>query len=200
MLKITAIGDSITQASNGQNSYRRDLWNLLVGAGYNVDFVGSENKTNGNRNFPDPNFDPDHEGHWGWRTDEIINGRGGEGKLSDWLTGYTPDIALIHLGSNDAFQGNTTASTINELKQTIDILRQDNPNVVIFIAQLIPTTNNTWNQRVQDLNAQIPGIITDKDLPNSPVILVDQNTGFNASTDTYDGIHPNAEGAVETPS
>ncbi|MGB7313030.1 MAG: LamG-like jellyroll fold domain-containing protein [Nodosilinea sp.] len=196
-INIVTIGNSITQAASGFNSFRRDLWNLLTQAGYNIDFVGSENRTKDNTSFPDPSFDADHEGHWGWRTDEIINGRSGEGQLADWLLGYTPDIALVHLGSNDALQSNSTVSTVNELNQVIDILRQDNPNVTVFVAQLIPTTGSSANQRINDLNSAIPALVTDKDTSNSRVILVDQNTGFNAFTDTYDGIHPNPSGEAK---
>lgn len=195
-LQIVTLGDSITQATSGRNSYRRDLWNKLTDAGYSVDFVGSENRTKDGRNFPDGSFDPDHEGHWGWRTDEILNGRSGQGKLSDWLQEYTPDIALVHLGSNDALQYNSVTSTIDELRQTIAVLRQDNPNVVIFIAQLIPSTGSR-NQQITALNAQIPALVDGENSLNSPVILVDQNSGFNASTDTYDGIHPNESGEAK---
>lgn len=196
-IKIVALGDSITHASAQQNSYRRDLWNQLVRRGYIVDFVGSENRTKDNTPFLDSSFDPDHEGHWGWRTDEILTGRNGEGNLSNWLNDYTPDIALIHLGSNDLFQGNTTASTIAELRQVIATLRQDNPNVVIFIAQLIPTDNSTWNQRIQTFNAEIPQLVSDEARGDSPVILVDQYSGFDATTDTYDGIHPDDSGEAK---
>ena len=196
-IQIVTLGDSITQAASGRNSYRRDLWNSLVNNGYDIDFVGSQNRTRDDTLFPDRTFDPDHEGHWGWRTDEIINGRSGQGNLASWLTSYTPDIALIHLGSNDAFQNNSTESTISELRQVINILRQDNPNIVIFVAELIPTTNNTWNQRVQNLNNQIPQLVSTENRSNSPVILVDQNSGFNAATDTYDGVHPNASGETK---
>ena len=194
--RIVTLGDSITQAETGQNSYRKALWEQLTSAGYNVDFVGSENKNKDNRNFENRNFDPDHEGHWGWRIDEIINGRGGEGKLSEWLTGYTPDVALIHLGSNDAIQNNSAISSVDELKQVIDILRQDNPNIAIFLAQVIPATGGR-NSRIQELNNLIPGIVADKNQTNSPVILVDQNTGFNANIDTYDGVHPNDNGEAK---
>ena len=123
MINITTVGDSVTQAESGRDSYRADLWDLLIGAGYDIDFVGSENKNKDNTDFPDSSFDPDHEGHWGWRTDEINNGRSGEGSLSDWLTGYTPDIALIHLGTNDLFQNQSAESTIDDLSETINILR-----------------------------------------------------------------------------
>jgi lysophospholipase L1-like esterase len=196
-IKIMTLGDSITQAENGQNSYRKALWEKLTASGYDVDFVGSENRNKDNNNFEDSNFDPDHEGHWGWRIDEIINGRGGEGKLSDWLTGYTPDVALIHLGSNDAIQSNSAISSVEELKQVIDILRQDNENVTIFLSQLIPSSNGGFNDRIQQLNSLIPGIVTDKNQANSPVILVDQNSGFNPNTDTYDGVHPDNSGEAK---
>ena len=196
-IKITTIGNSITQAEDGYNSYRKELWEQLTLAGYNVDFVGSENKNKDNNDFLDSNFDPDHEGHWGWRIDEIINGRSGEGKLSDWLTGYTPDVALIHLGSNDAIQNNSATSSASELKQVIDILRQDNPNVTIFLAQLIPTDRSSTNTRIEQLNNLIPGIVAEKNQANSPVILVDQNSGFNGNTDTYDGVHPNVNGEAK---
>ncbi|MGD1913251.1 MAG: LamG-like jellyroll fold domain-containing protein [Rivularia sp. (in: cyanobacteria)] len=196
-IKIMTLGDSITQAENGQDSYRKPLWEQLTGAGYNVDFVGSENRNKDNNNFEDSNFDPDHEGHWGWRIDEIINGRGGEGNLSNWLTGYTPDVALIHLGTNDAIQSNSAVSSVEELNQVIDILRQDNPNVTIFLTQLIPSTNTGFNSRIEELNNLIPGIVADKNQSNSPVILVDQNSGFNAYKDTYDGVHPNDNGEAK---
>ena len=196
-IKIMTLGDSITQAENGQNSYRKALWEKLTASGYDIDFVGSENRNKDNNNFEDRSFDPDHEGHWGWRIDEIINGRGGEGKLSDWLTGYTPDVALIHLGSNDAIQNNSAITSVEELNQVIDILRQDNENVTIFLSQLIPSSNGGFNNRIQQLNSLIPQIVADKNQANSPVILVDQNSGFNANTDTYDGVHPNDAGEAK---
>jgi hypothetical protein len=64
------------------------------------------NQTKGCTAPPDDDFDPDHEGHWGARIDEIIKGKSakcwGEGNLSDWLKNYTPDMVLVHLGGNDA--------------------------------------------------------------------------------------------------
>ncbi|WP_152532045.1 Calx-beta domain-containing protein, partial [Leptolyngbya sp. Heron Island J] len=196
-IEIVTIGDSITQTGPGFNSYRRDLWNLLNDAGYEVDFVGSENATFDGSPFLDNTFDPDHEGHWGWRVDEINNGRGGEGNLAEWLTGYTPDVALIHLGTNDLFNLQSAESTIDDLRETVNILRADNSNVTIFLAQLIPTTDNARNARINEFNALLPNLVSELNQPNSPVYLVNQNAGFDASQDTFDGIHPNAGGEAK---
>lgn len=199
---VVLLGDSITQGKNtAQDSFRDELHALLTDNGYNVDFVGShtrffqeEDGTQG--------YDQDHEGHWGWRANHIINGRSGDngsgtGKLAEWLTAYTPDIALIHIGSNDMFQEESVDSTVSEIEEIIDILRGDNANVVILLAQLIPTSDEARNSRVDALNAEIPGIATRKSTASSPIVVVDQNSGFDSDGDTYDGVHPNETGEVK---
>ncbi len=198
VVNIVPLGDSITQAEKGYNSYRRSLNKKLLAAGYQVNFVGSMNQTKDCTDFPSQDFDFDHEGHWGWRIDEVIEGRqaqcSGEGKIADWLNNYTPDLALIHLGTNDVFRGDSVSSSSAELKQIVEILRQKNPNIAIFIAQLIPTDDKQVNKAIIDLNQQITTLVAEINQTNSPVILVDQYSGFNPRHDTYDGVHPNLQG------
>ena len=110
------LGDSITEAANDpaglMPSYRRDLWADLQAANYDVDFVGSRagvydksNQPAGEHN-PPGSFDKDHEGHWGWRVDEILSGRPASypGDLTQWAGSHRPDVVLMHLGTNDAIQ------------------------------------------------------------------------------------------------
>ena len=104
-VRILPLGDSITQGDKDHRSYRYSLWVRLIAAGISFDFVGSMNSNFfGNPVWPDYNgqsFDRDHEGHWGWQADQILNGHPlTEGKeyLSAWLEEYTPDIVLLHLG------------------------------------------------------------------------------------------------------
>jgi cellulase/cellobiase CelA1 len=47
---------------------------------------------------------------------------------------------------------------------------------------------------VVELNNAIPGWATGKTTAQSPITVVDQWTGFNTATDTYDGVHPNDAG------
>jgi lysophospholipase L1-like esterase len=44
------------------------------------------------------------------------------------------------------------------------------------------------------LNAQLSALVANKDRRESPVRLVDQYSGFDPSTMTYDGPHPNVNG------
>ncbi|MEN8230164.1 MAG: tandem-95 repeat protein [Bacteroidota bacterium] len=190
-LKIVPLGNSITQgniATQGANTYRRNLWNKLNNAGYNVNFVGSLDTDNKGRTFPDASFDHDHEGHWGWRADEIL------ADLVGWLTGYTPDVALIHLGSNDAIQGNTVNSTLDEIENIIGVLRDDNSRITIFLAQILPLENADWNAKVEGINEGLNILASNLDEAQSRIILVDQNSGWSIADHTYDGVHPNPAG------
>jgi lysophospholipase L1-like esterase len=207
-VKILMLGNSITQAESNHASYRYPLWKKLVDADIDFDLVGSMN-LNFDKFNPGPppqpdykglKFDPDHEGHFAWRVDEFINGRNydngsGDGKLADWLKTYDVDIALIHLGTNDAFQRLPHEVTIQNLKAIINLLREDNPKVVIMLAQLIPAAQSPGDdEAVQALNIVILQIASTIHTDESPVIVVDHFSGIDLGTDTYDKVHPTASG------
>ena len=208
VIEILALGDSITQAESNRASFRYPLWKKLIDAGINFDFVGSMNSqfSQYNKGIPPHHdykgqkFDPDHEGHFAWSADEIIRGRNydngsGSGRLQDWLTEYDIDIALIHLGTNDAFMQQDNQTTSKELESIVSLLREDNPRVIILLAKLIPTTRTPQDTKsVVSLNEAIVKLSKTLGTAESPVILVDQFEGFDGETDLYDKVHPNASG------
>ncbi|WP_253895075.1 SGNH/GDSL hydrolase family protein [Corallococcus exercitus] len=187
--RVMPLGDSITQGAAGHASYRCQLWRKLTRNGYRADFVGTlatgylgENTCSAAR------FDRDHEGHWSWRTDQVL------ANISSWAESTRPDLVLIHLGTNDTYHDQTEDSTVSELEQIIDRLRVVNPRVKVFLAQLIPTAGAALALKIQSLNQRMPGLAAAKSTADSPVYVVDQWTDFNPSTDTYDGVHPNLIG------
>lgn len=186
---VLPLGDSITSGNQTMFSYRYWLWSSLNARAAPVNFVGSlQENFLGSPEFPDPAFDRDHEGHWGWRTDEILR------DLPSWVPLYRPDIVLLHLGTNDCWQGQTAASTIDELAAIIDTLRARNARVAVLLAQILPTGDPGLDACIDQLNAQIPALAQQKNTVDSPIIPVDQHTGFDNTTDTHDGIHPNEAG------
>lgn len=228
VVKIYPIGDSITQAYTGHFSYRMKLWQKLIKDGYQVDFVGSMSKpfggvvaTPNSGKYPVvptgllPWNDTQSDGHWGWRADEILNGKSGYGatnNLKTWVNQTSSSVfrssdrvvALIHLGTNDAIQQlknptQTPVSTATDIRLIIDHLSTVNPGITILLAKVIPATSPltpvatadpTRNQRLTNLNkeiAKIPGTT------KSRVILVDMNTDYKTIYN-YDGVHPNPDG------
>jgi lysophospholipase L1-like esterase len=186
-IRIMPLGDSITQANGNHNSYRRPLWFKLREAGYTVNFVGST-RSHLFGNAPNPDFDQDHEGHWGWRVDEILR------EIETWTRAAKPDIVLIHLGTNDVLGGESLDSTIEESRQLITKMRQQNPRLKILLAQLIPASGA--EPLIQRFNQRIVPLARSLNTSNSPIWVVDQFSGFDPTVgkDTYDGLHPTAVG------
>lgn len=216
--KLMVLGNSITQGNATHPGYRYELWKMLVDAQIDVELVGSHDVNEGGiptvkgSIYNGKTYTNRNEGHWGWSSDEILNGKDGKGNLAEWLQGYTPDIVLLHLGTNDMFRQCGSAEspiracyqeTINELKEVINLIRRKNPNTTFFVAKLIPAYDQVagpWAAgNIQKLNDMIPAFVQQMNSAASPVMLVDQYSGFNATTgaDTHDGIHPNKSGELK---
>lgn len=183
-IKILPLGDSITQGGGGYPSYRRSLWFMLKDAGYNVDFIGSQRDFVGYVPKHYIDFDLDHEGHWGWEAGEI------DGKLGDWLKDYTPDIVLLHAGTNDFFINQDNESTLQEIASMINKLRAKNPKVVVLLSKIIPMRNKD----TQSINVAIHRLGRQMHSKQSPIVIVDQYTGYSADINNHDNYHPNIEG------
>lgn len=210
--RILPLGDSITDGFEDLDSYRKPLWQDLQSAGYgNVDFVGSEtHRFTDATLYENPSFDLDHEGHGGWRVNDILYGYGhdrdgnepylpylqAKGHLAQWVAVSQPDVALVHLGTNDVLYTESAASTIQEMEQLIDVLRAQNPNMAIFIAQIVP--DGRFEAATVAFNDLVPDLVARKTRPDSPVIVVDHWTDYNLATEHgADGIHPNALGEIK---
>ncbi len=190
-IRIMPLGDSITQGAADADSYRRPLWNLLKKTNAGIDFVGSMKMNHPDARPAHSDFDMDHEGHWGWRADEVLV------KIDGWAEQTAPDIVLLHLGTNDILQMQDNKDTVVELRQIILVLRKHNPRVEILLAQLIPLAGTTANVQVQKLNDLLPDMAQSITTDDSPVHIVNQYEGFDAFKDTNDGIHPNESGIVK---
>ncbi len=190
-VRIVPIGDSITQGTLQNDdglshpTYRYWLWQALQSSGYDVDFVGSVDQP-----VLPYSFDQENEGHDGYRTRDFLTGD----RLKTWLTGYSPDIAIVHLGSNDAMDGVPVETTIGNLKQIVTILRAKNPSIVILIGTVIP--RGGYGPNLPALNSAIPGIAASMSTPSSPIVIVDQFTGYDAYDDNQPlrYLHPNRQG------
>jgi len=185
--RILCIGDSITQANRHHSSWRYFLWVHMRDAGWKVGMVGNLDRNKGGK----PNWPPHrgeefpswHAARWGWRASQVAEA------LPRWMARIDADIALIHLGTNDLLGQRPIDETVADMKRIIDILRADQPRIVIFLAQILPATH-----RVPIYNAALAEAAAAWNQPESPVHLVDLHSGFDPATQTYDGLHPNEAG------
>ena len=138
------LGDSITRGvSSGAIpdesayyvAYRKALHDLLVGEGYDVDFVGSLD--DGSAVFADSQ----HEGHGGWYADGDPSGNDIRPNVYNWLVANPADIVLLHIGTNDISNGQTPSSTatdVNNILDEIDRYESDNSvKITVMLALII---------------------------------------------------------------
>jgi lysophospholipase L1-like esterase len=193
-VKIMPLGDSITRGWYGSAyrwGYREPLYVNFTNNSYSFDFVGS--KFDGS--FPDPN----HEGHDGWRADEILNGRTSDpcaGKLEYWLPVSQPDVILLHIGTNDITQGNQDANEVNSILNVIDAYEvSSGKNILVVMARIIDRYPNDPNTTAynNDLNTMATTRIANGD----NIIIVNMQYAINYSTDMSDSLHPNDNGYVK---
>lgn len=195
--KLLCLGDSITQATNGHNSYRYPLSQLLTAADHEIDFVGTRTAPHAG-SYPASGWDTDHEGYWGYRTDELLPVfETALQKLYDEAN--IPDILLIHAGTNDAIQDPGDGSLIDQaatnLVRLVHTARAFNPYVRVIISKLIPPRSDaSWSQRHGAINQLIDGLPSTVSSAHSPVIVADPVTGFDPETMLYDGTHPSPAG------
>jgi hypothetical protein len=190
-VKIMPLGDSIT---GSPGCWRALLWKDLTDNGFtDIDFVGTASHQGCAFKY-----DADHEGHGGAWVCSVAKSN----ELVGWLSATNPDIVLMHFGTNDIWNPYTPIDEVIAAFTTlVNQMRRNNPDMIILVAQIIPLDPrepldecNECPQRAIDLNNEIPawaqGLSTDR----SPIVVVDHWSGFNPSTDTNDGVHPNDAG------
>ncbi len=192
--KIMPLGASRVEGARPEyESYRYDLWKLLIDGGYDFDFIGTETDEASYPEYNGLSFDRNHEGRGGITSGGILE------EIDIWLSDLStvPDIVLFSSpGGNDGIDNYT--QSLSNISAIIDILQAANPNVTIFLELPAPalTSEQTpeflayYNQALQD----IPIVAQEQTTSTSNVLIVDMSTDF---IDDYlaDDVHYNLAGA-----
>jgi lysophospholipase L1-like esterase len=180
-VRVMPLGDSITEGTQVPGGYRIGLWQRLAAGGYRIDFVGTQ------YNGPASLGDHDHEGHPGWRIDQI------DANIGGWLSSASPRTVLLHIGTNDVLQNYNLAGAPGRLSTLIDHITAGAPSADVFVATIIPLASASQEAAVRTFNAAVPGIVQSKVNAGKHVHLVDMHSVLTAA-DLTDGIHPTAAG------
>ncbi|MFC7482366.1 GDSL-type esterase/lipase family protein [Luedemannella flava] len=131
-VKVMPLGDSIT---GNPGCWRALLWNKLVSAGYtNIDFVGTQPAQGCG-----VSHDGDNEGHGGYLATNVAN----QNMLPPWLAATTPDIVIMHFGTNDVWSNIAPSTILAAFTTMVNQMRASNPNMRILVAKIIPVAPGT---------------------------------------------------------
>ncbi len=188
--RIMPLGDSITRGVDGPSTddagYRNDLDALLTAEGVSFDLVGSLTDGAG--------FDSNHEGHDGFRADELLL------NIGTYLSA-TPDIIILHIGTNDVSNGQSAESTRDEIEDIIDTIHTFDPTIKIILSSIVPRIDGMDNETTT-LNTLIEDLFYKKRDQQSRNLyyagmneLYKQNPSWaTAYFDAGDDVHPNDAG------
>jgi lysophospholipase L1-like esterase len=131
--------------------------------------------------------DREHEGHSGWRIDELA------GAVDGWLAQHQPEIVLLLIGTNDVLQSHALAGAPARLSALLERIAARLPRARVLVATLPPLGKPAWQEQVAVLNRALPGVVDAAARAGKRVQLVDVARGMTPA-DLADGIHPNAAG------
>ncbi|MFY1619741.1 GDSL-type esterase/lipase family protein [Micromonospora sp. WMMD736] len=180
-LRVMPLGDSITAGveSSDNNGYRRKLFDALDIVAGDVDFVGSQEAGTMD--------DPDHEGHPGWRIDQIA--RVADCKVAQ----YKPNVITLMAGTNDINQSYDLSGAPQRLKNLINKALAYSPRATVVVGKLLPTGKSGLQPRIDAYNPAIYNVVRDLRAEGKHVIWADTST-IQASEGMQNDAHPNDGG------
>jgi lysophospholipase L1-like esterase len=181
-VRILPIGDSLTFGYGSPGGYRNLLSTLLNTTGVPYDYVGSMN------DGPASLVDKDHEGHTGWRTDQI------SAIVNATMDSKKPDVVLLLAGANDILQDTSLSSAPARVLAIADQMRAKNPSVLILIANMFSVPGK--EAEIAAFNKSLNRLVNARTTAGQKVYLVDMTPG-NIVAGSPDGVHPNAAGYNE---
>ncbi|XYH93774.1 SGNH/GDSL hydrolase family protein [Sorangium sp. So ce1128] len=183
--KILPIGDSITDGVGvpGGGSYRVELFRKARAAGKNITFVGS--LINGPMMVDGAAFPRAHEGHSGWRINQIA------GLVPTPAFTNGPHIVLLMAGTNDVIQNDALSTAPERLGALLDKIFASAPDTLVVVAKIIPIS--FADPKAVTYNDALEEIVEARASAGKHVVLVDMHSGFPLS-ELPDGVHPNEPG------
>ena len=189
-IRVMAVGNSITRGVVGSTDaagYRNDLYSSLTASGYAIDMVGSQADGIG--------FDNAHEGHNGWRANQIRDG------VSAWLDLNPADIVLLHVGTNDISDEQSVpaiATEINQILNKIDTWEQSpgNNEIWVVLARIINRSDpaSPTGLATSALNAAIQTMADSRITTGDHLVVVDMEAALDYPDDMSDALHPDDGG------
>ena len=128
---------------------------------------------------------------------KIINGsvsgntsEDGLDRIEEYVFDSDIDLIVLGLGANDMLRRISPDQTENNLKNIIEIIKNNNIKIILAGMKASPTNGLGFKKKFDDI---FPKLAKEYDLNLIPFLL--KKVALNPELNQSDGIHPNYEGA-----
>ena len=194
-VRLMVLGDSISVGVGDprRNGYRAFLQNALRRAGVRLDMVGS--RVDG---VPDRRVDRHNEGHSGWTSRDILDGRpgaGAQGSLDQWVRAAAPNVVLLQIGTNDAGGGYSAGAYAANVDRIIRTIHAGNRYAYVFVSNVTCTAQPARNQLLEQYRRALPRVVEAAAARSGGrVHLVEMSDIGCRAGQLADTLHPNPAG------
>lgn len=188
--RIMVYGDSITQGSSGDRTWRCRLWRRLGGSS-KVNFVGLRRDLwaprmshLGSTAYADAGCDRDHAALWG------VNFTDPRFDVSKMALASRADVVVAMIGQNDLLGGAGPSRLMTKWRTEIAQIRAARPGTDFVLVQ----DPDVWlTSTIAEFNSDLVSLARSLNTRSSRVVAT-ANPGFDQVRDTVDGMHPSASG------
>jgi lysophospholipase L1-like esterase len=211
---VMGLGDSITEGAGSSTggSYRTFLYQLALGHSQNINLVGNTMTGPDMVNNPLTNmmvaFPKGSEGHSGFTIDDGGGRTGIHNLIGPSMNKYHPHIITLMIGTNDVNIQLDLADAPRRLggvpndagmPSLMDTIFMTDPNVLLVVAKIVPTTDDNINVRVRAYNDAIPALVQRHIGLGHHILMVDMYGAFTANANfkteyMSDTLHPKDTG------
>lgn len=179
-VRVMPLGDSLTEGDWVPGGYRMALKALVERAGYAIAYVGSQ----GNGPVAELGGDRAHEGHSGWRIDELRT------EVRPWLERTGPEVVLLLAGTNDIAQDYALDRLVRRLATLVQEIGRVCPAATVLVATLPPIAEARLDRWVRAYNEELRDWVAQEMGAGRAIALVELYDAV-AWGELPDGFHPN---------
>ncbi len=182
-IRLMSAGDSLTFGMGTESSlgYREAFHRKVTEAGFEVEFVGGEKSGT-------VQAVQAHEGHPGLTVEGL------SARIQKWLRRYKPDVVLLMIGTNDAFDDPLVIQAWEiHFSVVIDrvLSRRDTK---LFVSTIPPGQYGRAQRNRELINHTIRTYVGERQKTDADLVLVDIWEKIDEQFDLFDINHPNESG------
>lgn len=201
-VRVMVVGDSLSQGSSGDYTWRYHLWSHLRDDEVEVDFVGPfdgmyglAEEEFGNQDYADPDFDTDHAARWGTTAQEMGT------DTARVAAEYEPHYVLLMAGIEDILAGDGADLALEGVGETVSTVRVVRGQTRFVLGEL-PSVEGTEdddriNAEIDRFNMGVVDLAEQLTSEESPVVVARVADGYAPAHDNWDEVHPNTRGELK---